>query len=209
MEYRQRHRIYGVQPVGAVLVAAGLSSRMGSFKPLLPFGGSTISRHVTATLGALGVNPLIVVTGYRAAELEEHLRGPGVRFVRNEHYRETQMFDSVKLGLMEAAPFCRRIVVMPMDLPGIRPDTLRQVLAAPGQIVRTRYHKEPGHPIVIGSEIVARLCAYSGDQGLRGALETSGARIVEIEVEDGGVISDVDTLEEYRQLLRCCGQEVV
>ena len=88
---------------GAVLAAAGLSSRMKDFKPMLPFGGSTIAGHIVTMLKDMGISPVIVVTGYRAEELEAHLSYAGVRFVRNERYRETEMFDSVKLGLLETA----------------------------------------------------------------------------------------------------------
>lgn len=194
---------------GAVLLAAGLSSRMGDFKPLLPYRNTTIARWVVQSLLLLGTAPVFVVTGYRGKELEAHLRRPGVRFIRNSRYRETQMFDSVKLGLAAAAPLCRRIAVMPMDLPAIRPDTLRQALEAQGPIVRTVYQGEPGHPIVVEAEAAARLCGYGGNRGLRGALEESGLPITELAVGDNGVIRDVDTREEYRQLLKCCGQEVL
>ena len=53
------------------MVAAGLSSRMGEFKPMLPFGDSTIALHMVTMLKRLGVSPLVVVTGYRAGELED------------------------------------------------------------------------------------------------------------------------------------------
>ena len=55
-----------MKKTGAVLAAAGLSSRMGDFKPLLPFGDTTIAFHVTSMLRRLGADPVIVVTGYRA-----------------------------------------------------------------------------------------------------------------------------------------------
>ena len=59
-----------MKKTGAVLVAAGLSSRMGEFKPMLPFGDSTIALHMVTMLKRLGVSPLVVVTGYRAGELD-------------------------------------------------------------------------------------------------------------------------------------------
>ena len=54
-----------MKKTGAVLAAAGLSSRMGDFKPLLPFEDTTIAFHVTSMLKRLGADPVIVVTGYR------------------------------------------------------------------------------------------------------------------------------------------------
>lgn len=69
-----------MKKTGAVLAAAGLSSRMGDFKPLLPFEDTTIAFHVTSMLRRLGADPVIVVTGYRAEELEDHLKGTGRLF---------------------------------------------------------------------------------------------------------------------------------
>lgn len=190
-----------MKKTGAVLVAAGLSSRMGDFKPMLPFGDSTIALHVVNLLRQLGVEPVVVVTGYRAEELERHLFFTGVRFVRNERFENTGMFDSVKLGLRALAGECERVLMMPVDLPAILPETFRQVLRIDGEVVRTMYHGKGGHPVVIRSELADRICAYEGGQGLRGALRELGVGITNLEVEDEGIRRDVDTPEEYQRLL--------
>lgn len=62
-----------MRKTGAVLVAAGLSSRMGAFKPMLPFGDSTIALNVVTMLRQLKVDPVVVVTGHQAESLERHL----------------------------------------------------------------------------------------------------------------------------------------
>ena len=100
-----------MKKTGAVLVAAGLSSRMKDFKPMLPFGGSTVSRHMVSMLKDMDIDPVAVVTGYRAEQLESHLSHAGVRFVRNERYRETEMFDSIRLGVEAIASDCERIMI--------------------------------------------------------------------------------------------------
>ncbi len=187
---------------GAVLAAAGLSSRMKDFKPMLPFGGSTIAGHIVTMLKDMGISPVIVVTGYRAEELEAHLSYAGVRFVRNERYRETEMFDSVKLGLLEAAGDCDRILLMPADTPAIKEETIRQVMMIDAELVRTVCKGEPGHPILIDTGAVEAVCTYRGNRGLRGAMEDSQIPITSLEVEDEGIYKDVDTPEEYQELLR-------
>lgn len=190
-----------MKKTGAVLAAAGLSSRMKSFKPMLPFGGTTISRHLVAMIKELGADPVAVVTGYRGEELEAHLSGLGVDFVRNERFRETQMFESVKLGIRAVAEECERILIMPMDLPAIRPETFRQVLLTEGEAVRTVCGGEPGHPLLVESALALKLCAYGGQDGLRGAISCCGVPVIQVQVEDEGVFRDVDTGEEYRELL--------
>lgn len=190
-----------VKKTGAVLVAAGLSSRMGDFKPMLPFGDSTIVLHIVTMLKKLEVDPIVIVTGYRAEELEEHLSHVDVRFVKNERYEKTQMFDSIVFGIHAISSECERILIMPADIPAIMPETMRQVLMIDAPIVRTRYHDEAGHPVILYSDIAESLCKYKGNKGMRGAIRESGISITNVEVEDEGVCRDVDTKEEYEELL--------
>ena len=187
--------------IGAVIVAAGLSSRMEAFKPLLPFEDSTISKHIVELLIQSGINPVLVVTGYRGDELEAHLANTGARFLRNEKYRETQMFDSIKMGIEAIADECDRIMLMPVDTPAITSKTFRQVAAVDADMVRTTYGGEPGHPIMFKVDVARELCCYTGDRGLRGAMESSGYTITNVNVHDCGVNWDVDTKEQYQALI--------
>ena len=202
MEVISRKGDKGMKQTGAVLLAAGLSSRMGAFKPMLPFGGDTISRQVVSTLLQLGVDPVVVVTGFRANELEEHLRPLGVRFVRNERYRETQMFDCVKLGMEAAVRECGRVMVMPMDIPAVRPDTIAGLLNMDAEVVYPVCRGIPGHPLVMERRIAAAVCGDNGDGGLWEAVKRTKAVILELETKDEGILKDVDTQREYRDLIQ-------
>jgi len=190
-----------MKATGAVLVAAGLSSRMGAFKPMLPFGNSTISRHLVTMLKDMGIGPIVVVTGYRGDELQQHLFFTGVRFVKNERYGETQMFDSVCMGIRAISRDCERLMILPVDVPAIMPDTIRQQLMIDAPIIRVVCHGEPGHPIMLWSHVAEGLCGYQGEGGLRGAIENSGIAITNIEVDDEGIYRDLDTREQYQELL--------
>ena len=190
-----------MKKTGAVLVAAGLSSRMHDFKPLLPFGNSTISLHNVTMLKKMGLDPIIVITGFRADDLESHLFSTGVRFIKNERFRETQMFDSVKIGIREIAGECDRVLVMPMDIPAILPETFKLVLNTDAAIVRTKYEERTGHPIVLRTDVAIQMLDYAGDNGLKGAVAASGVEVCDITVSDEGVCRDVDTPEQYRELI--------
>lgn len=192
-----------MKSTGAVLTAAGLSSRMGEFKPMLPFGTSTISFHLVSLLKKMGINPVVVVTGYQAEMLEAHLASTGAKFVRNERYRETQMLDSVKIGIREVLKLkeCERIMILPVDVPAICPETISQILMTDTDMVRTMYHGEPGHPILLNRDSAEFICVYDGEGGLRGAVEHSGISILNMEVEDEWICRDVDTKEEYLALI--------
>lgn len=190
-----------MKKTGAVIVAAGQSLRMKDFKPMLPFGDSTIAIHIVTMLKKLGVDPVVVVTGYRARELEEHLFYTGVQFVKNERYETTEMFDSVVLGVRKIAGECERILIMPADIPAIKPETMRQVLMIDGKIVRTIYHGKHGHPIIMHRDVAESLMKYDGGGGLMGAVRASQIPVTDVEVEDEGVCRDIDTKDEYQELL--------
>ena len=68
-------------------------------------------------------------------------------------------------------------------------------------IVRTMCGGEPGHPIMFWRETAEQLCSYTGDGGLRGAIEAYGAGVTDLEVKDEGIYRDVDTKEEYKKLI--------
>ena len=75
----------------AVIPAVGISTRMLEMKPLLCFENSTIIRHSIRSLKSVGIQDIIVVTGYQSAVLERHLKSVGVMFIKNERYAVTDM----------------------------------------------------------------------------------------------------------------------
>ena len=101
--------------IGAVIVAAGMSSRMGDFKPMLNIGSITIAQRIVATFHQAGITRIAVVTGYNAPLLERHLANCGLVFLRNENYETTQMFDSAKIGLNYMRDKCDSILFTPVD----------------------------------------------------------------------------------------------
>ena len=114
--------------IGAVIVAAGMSSRMGDFKPMLSIGEISVAQRVVATLRQAGAERVVVVTGYNADELERHLARSGAVFVRNENYRTTEMFDSALIGLKYMSGKCGRILFTPVDVPLFTAATVRRLL---------------------------------------------------------------------------------
>lgn len=187
--------------IGAVIAAAGLSSRMGSFKPLLPVGGvPAIERCVRNFLNS-GVSEILVVTGYRSEDLRSCLHALPVHFVQNENYADSQMFDSVCLGLRSLKSAHDRILITPGDVPLVSPETIRLLIRSPGKFVAPVYRNCSGHPVIIDADLVPRLLSYPGDGGLRGAVRAYGIEISNIETEDIGMTIDLDTPEDYAELL--------
>lgn len=188
--------------IGAVVVAAGLSTRMNGFKPMLKLSGTTIIKKTVDTLQQAGASPVVVVTGYRGELLERHLAHMGVICLKNELFRETQMLDSVKIGLRRIQGECDRVLFTPGDVPLFSLETVQAVVDGTGPIVVPTFQEQWGHPIAFGAEMIPLILDYTGRGGLRGALESSGKPITHVPVNDRGIMMDADTREEYESLLQ-------
>ena len=186
---------------GAVIVTAGISSRMGKFKPMLSVGKESIIRRTIRLMKNAGADPIIVVTGYCREILEAHLRDLDVKFVYNEKYASTKMFDSALLGLRALEGECDRVLFSPGDVPLIREDSIEILKQQEGLLIRPTYRKIPGHPIVIDKQILPEIMNYHGNEGMRGAIKSCSVKICEIPIEDEGVIMDVDCKKDYERML--------
>ena len=193
----------------ALIVAAGMSSRMGDFKPLLNVGSISIAQRVVANFQQAGIEKIVMVTGYNATLLERHLSGSGIVFLRNEAYRTTQMFDSVKIGLQYLKDKCDRVLFTPVDIPLFTAATVRALLDSDADLACPAVGGETGHPIMIAASLIDRILADPGDRGLRGALENCGAEFRLVPVSDLGVLHDADTPEDYRALLHYHNEQLV
>lgn len=193
----------------AVIVAAGMSSRMGDFKPMLNIGSISIAQRVVATFQQAGVDKIVMVTGYNAAVLERHLSNNGLVFLRNENYETTHMFDSVCIGLEYMKSRCDRVLFTPVDIPLFTAATVSALLASDALLACPVCDGERGHPLLIGSSLIDRILNDSGERGLKGALERSSVVMTEVAVKDKGVLHDADTPEDYRALLRYHNDQLV
>ncbi len=187
--------------VGAVITAAGMSSRMGKFKPMLSIGSISVAQRIIATLQQSGISQIVVVTGYNADALERYLVNSGDVLLRNENYQTTEMFDSACIGLRYLRKKCSRILFTPVDIPLFRSDTVEELLKRQSDVVYPICAGLKGHPILLSSKIIDLLLDYSGEGGLSGALEKLDISKDYVDIEDQGILYDADTPEEFENLL--------
>ena len=186
--------------LAGLILAAGVSSRMGAFKPMLTVDGQTMVRRVADMMRRAGADPIAVVTGYHSQALERHLTG--VLFIRNERYYGTQMLDSLLLGLEGLPEDVRRVLVSPADIPLVEQQTVDALLAAEGDFVRPLFQGTPGHPVVLSRSLLPALRSYGGEGGLKGAVGALGIPVTDVAVDDRGTALDSDTRDEYAALLK-------
>ena len=194
---------------GALIVAAGMSSRMGTFKPMLNIGTISVAQRIIATFKQAGVSKIVMVTGYNAVALERHLSGSGVIFLRNENYETTQMFDSAKIGLSYLHNKCDRVLFTPVDVPLFTSNTVKRMLKSNALLACPVCKGESGHPLLIDNTLISEILQDSGEQGLRGATKRCSAKMQEIPVEDCGTLYDADTPEDFEALVNYHNRQLV
>lgn len=188
---------------GAVIVAAGMSTRMKQFKQLMKVGDLTFADRVVLNFRRAGVRDIVMVTGYQAALLEKSLCGKGVVFLRNEAYETSQMFDSAKLGLGYMMGRCDRVFFCPVDVPFFMDETLKLEMTREEKLVYPICHNRIGHPILFDASLIPDILAYEGGRGLKGALDslTNTQTTCYLPVSDEGAVMDADTREDLQYLV--------
>ena len=186
---------------GAVIVAAGLSSRMGRFKPLLQVGSKSVVKHVISAFQSVGIRQIVLVTGHNANLLTEHLADFDVVFLHNSQYQTTQMFDSAKIGLSYLASRCDRVLFTPVDVPLFSTSTVSALMKTDALLAAPLCGCRQGHPLMLSSTLIDQILADCGDGGLKGAVSRLNTPMTHIPVEDPGTLYDADTPEEFQTLL--------
>ena len=188
-----------------VLLAAGESRRMGRPKLLLPLRGRPLVRWTAEALVGAGLSPLVAVLGHRADEVREALAGLELETILNPAYADGQA-TSLRAAVEALPAACRTVAVALGDMPGVHAQTVRAVVAAFGAagkgIARPVHAGRPGHPVVFDlTKYRAELLALTGDEGARSLLVRHAEDVLEVPVEDPGVLVDVDTPEAYEALI--------
>jgi molybdenum cofactor cytidylyltransferase len=191
--------------IGAIVLAAGLSSRMGSNKLLAPVGGKPLVRHaVEAALGS-AAGPVIVVTGRDGDAVRGAVTPLAVSFVNNPDFSKG-LSTSLRFGLNALPADCDGVVVLLGDMPGVTAALLDKLIAAfdPAEdraiCVATR-HGRRGNPVLWGRRFFPEMLAIEGDVGARHLIGQYADLVVEVEAADDGPLTDIDTpdaLAAYR-----------
>ena len=187
----------------AIVLAAGYSSRMGKFKPLLPLGETTVLERVIALFRDAGIRDIRVVVGYRSEDLLPLLGKMRVSYTVNQNFR-AGMFSSVVAGVKALEESANVFFILPVDIPLIRPWTVRLLFQAyqegKGKIIHPCFQGKRGHPPLISACLADQITAWSGRDGLKGALAQLEADAIQIEVPDESILLDMNTLDDYHQL---------
>lgn len=194
--------------INGLILAAGMSSRMRQFKPLMRIEEKTIIETTVDHMLEAGVDQITVVLGYRGSEIKEVLeldekRCRHLKFAYNPNYETTQMLDSIKIGL-DKMGICDRFFIAPGDMPAITTKTYQTLIeVAAGKsdfkVIFPTLEGYRKHPPLISWDCRDNILQFQGN-GLRELWKEYEAEIVEIPLEDNGCTIDIDTPEDYQKL---------
>jgi molybdenum cofactor cytidylyltransferase len=199
----------GAPRVGVVLLAAGLSSRMGGAnKLLLDWREKPLVAHVADAALAAGPAAAVAVVGHRGAEVRAALEGRALTYVENPNPARG-LASSLKLGLSALPGGLDAVMVCLGDMPGVTPRILKRLFAAfdPGEgraICLPTFGGKRGNPALFDARFIPEILEVEGDMGARPVIQAHGSEVIEVPMdalEDGaGVLMDVDTPEAAARL---------
>ena len=197
-----------VSKVVGIVLAAGQSTRMGQPKALLPCppAGRTFVTQIIHVLREGGVDTIAVIGRVNDPDLRREIAAavPPVCYVENPS-PELGQLSSVLAGVAFAeAQEAAGILVLPVDMPLIRPETVRAALGAfaagDEPVLRATYQGGHGHPVIFGAAVFPALRRADPKAGARAVLHEDPSRVRNFEVDDPGVVRDFDWPTDYRGL---------
>jgi len=194
---------------GAILLAAGISDRMGSSKPLLKIGETTFVEHILDQIETVEeIEATVVVLGARAQLIKDAVDFGPATAIQHRGYKEG-MFSSVRAGaraVLRRLPQLEGALVCLVDMPLVEAETYVRVVQAfqpeKDDVVLAAHQGESGHPILLSRALVDRL----GDVSLAAPAEDTLAEFIEahaerrryVEAHDPNVLVNINTPDAYR-----------
>jgi molybdenum cofactor cytidylyltransferase len=191
--------------VGAVILAAGQSSRMGEPKQLLSLGGKTLLARTLENVRAARVTDIVLVLGFAAEIIAEQVADERVKVVVNEDYQQG-MGVSLRTGLSALAPVTDAALIVLADQPFVRPQTLDEIIDryqhSSAQIVVPIYQGFRGNPVLLDRSVFHEVMALGGDIGCRAIFGNHVEGILKFDVDDIGILLDIDSKEDFAKFQR-------
>jgi molybdenum cofactor cytidylyltransferase len=198
-----------VAAVFAVVPACGQSTRMGRPKLALPLGEQSVLERVVETLRAGGVERVVVVIGPNGLELAPLAASAGAD-VQALADQTPDMRTTVERGLdwieeRHHPALDDRWFLAPADHPAFAPSVVCDLLAAMAQgrhsIIVPTHEGRRGHPALFRWHHAAGIRAFHPNQGINSYLRSHTEALLELPVTDAGILANLDTPEDYAQLL--------
>jgi molybdenum cofactor cytidylyltransferase len=188
--------------IAGIILAAGGSTRFGTPKQLLDWGGVPLVKHAADTALAGGLNPVLVVTGSDQGQVREALEGVPVEIISNPDWGQGQG-TSVRAGIHALPSWIGAVLFLLVDQPFITPDLILKIRRAQAirgaKIILPQVNGEQANPVLFDRVLFNELAKLEGDAGGRALFERFDPS--PINWSDEKIRWDIDTPEDYQQLL--------
>ena len=189
--------------VGAVILAAGVSSRMGEAKQLLRLGRQTLLEHTLENVRGAGLDEIVLVLGFAAEAINAKFATEDLKVVINQTYREG-MASSLRVGLAALSAEINGALIVLADQPFVRSETFDRIIGqyrqSAARIVIPVYQGSRGNPVLLDRSVFPEAMALKGDVGCRAIFDNHLEAIIKIPVEDPGILLDIDSEEDFQKM---------
>jgi len=187
-----------------IILAAGKSERMGFCKQLLKIRGKTLIEIVLETAKKSKLDEIIVVLGYKAELIEKVLRDyTGIKKIFNPHFQEG-LSSSLKSGLAALDSSSRAAIFILADQPLLKKSTIDALIDAHAKkhslLVAPVYKGIRGNPVLVDRRLFTEILKLKGDVGARHILQKFKNDVLLVNVNDPGVVLDIDTVLDYKAI---------
>ena len=173
---------------------------MGAFKPLLPFGESTVIESCIINLRSAGIEEIVVVIGHRADDLRKQLKHYDLAFGMNPD-PESEMSASVARGIELISPKAEAVLIALVDQPAVSGEIIRQLIdewrRTNARLIQPEHNGRGGHPVLIDLVYRNELLTLNPERGLRALFDAHRNEVRRMLVESPYIARDMDTWEDY------------
>ncbi len=189
------------RPIAAIVLTGGKSERMGSPKALLSYRGQTFLERILQAVHDAGIEETRIVVGHHRDEIQRAF--PNLPLVFNPDYNRG-MSTSVKAGVRSLPQGIDGAGIFLVDHPMVDASTIALLAGnlRPGHIVLPLYQGRRGHPAWFAADLFAEILALAPDEGLNAVVRLDPERVIAVPVSNSGVLLDIDTPEQFENLLR-------
>jgi molybdenum cofactor cytidylyltransferase len=191
-----------MKDIAAILLAAGRSRRMGAFKPLLPFGQTTVIQTCVRNLRTAGIENIVVVVSHRADEVRQSLSDLRLTFALNPD-PESEMSVSIACGIRELPIETKATLIALTDQPAVPPEITEVIVQhwrSGAKLVIPEFQSRGGHPVLVDLSFREELLNLDPNRGLKSFFDAHRDEVRRLRVNSPYIARDMDTWDDYRAL---------
>lgn len=190
--------------IAAVVLASGLSKRLGKNKLLMPLGNQSVVEHVIDSVKSSKIENIYLIYGKNEVEFKKIAHHKNIKLIHNEKYYYGQSM-SVKCALNSIGNDFQGIMFFLGDQPFISPKTINLIIEHynknPRGIIVPTYHGKRGNPVIFSREFFTEMKSIQGDKGARDVIDKNYDKVIFVPISDSFENFDIDTKKDYQKAL--------